>query len=207
MKTLSLIFLSFFSVCSGSESPEKTAENNHFDQSVELDNQINNAKISDIKDTTLNNLIFLRNPSSLVNVLGDVSKRLNRWAHTFPDIYFINQKKDEYVRLVFYPGFGPNDISVFEVGYTDALDEPVRDFKLNPFGNSCAIFFTESGIKLGISKEVFLNISKKDIELKEESDDTGKYMVYRIDDELYEAKYYFNNENVLIKFCYGYIYP
>ncbi|WP_044172093.1 hypothetical protein [Flectobacillus major] len=156
-------------------------------------------------DTSLNGKIFLLNSKSIKREMGDIMPKLDTKAN-LPDIIFLNKNGNQYLRLIFHPGDFKNSFSKFEVGYS------IPELK-NKSRLKFTEFYTERGIKLGITKSKFLSIinhrikkdSKKEEYLLELNNPNDPFLeMYGL--PAYEAKYIFKN-NILVKFYFGFKYP
>lgn len=161
-------------------------------------------------DTTINSQLILRDNKSIEKSIGDVMQKLDT-IKDLPDVYFVNTLGTESLRLIFYPGDTKNTISSFEVLSVDYTDKVQ---KLWP--TSFASFTTESGIKLGMTKEEIVKIKGRDFKVTnsgaevvleyvtDEKEDTGFLKRYNMPS--YFAKYIFQY-NRLIRFAFGFDYP
>lgn len=165
----------------------------------------NKVKANYDPDTSINGKIFLLNSKSIKKEIGDIMSKLNTKAN-LPDIIFLNKNGNQYLRLFFHPGDYKNSFAKFEVGYyTSELNNKSR-LKFPEF-------YTERGIKLGITKSKFLSVidqrikkgSKNEEYLLELNNPDDPFLeMYGL--PAYEAKYIFKN-NILVKFHFGFKYP
>jgi hypothetical protein len=218
-----LLSLIVFSNCSFSNNSRESKENNQINNDTIRVN-VANINIDSIKhkniwitnigfqidttlfipDTSVNKVLFLFDYLSTEKIFGDIDKLVIRHHETddFPDIYFLSSNQKEYLKMVLYPGSSKNEFSKFEIGYSSLLSNNVITNK-SSFEN----FYTESGIRLGITKEELIKIKG---EHYQKDNEIIKYFLY--DNELgedwacYTAFYYFKN-NKLVKFSYGFEYP
>ncbi|MBA3649697.1 MAG: hypothetical protein H0W62_14330 [Chitinophagales bacterium] len=188
------------------------------DKSFKSDNRVNTGIISitsDIHsfmpDTSINGLLFLNNPASIKNGFGDIMSLLEK-EKDYPDLYLLDSTKKEYLRMVLFPGSSRNSISQFEVGYYADLPAATK-ITTSRFLS----FYTESQLKLGISKEQSIQIKESDY--KEEKGKNNQIIIrYVLNDfnksaflkrynmPVYFAEYWFK-ENKLIKYWFGFEYP
>jgi hypothetical protein len=123
----------------------------------------------------------------------------------FPSTFALN--KDRNIYLMISQRFG-DDMSCqyFEVGY---YTDNIKKYFSTQYPN----FFTESGIKLGITKEQFFKIRKEipfrilgttKMDTVEYRWGSCPYCFQNIDDAKYVAWYVFKN-NVLCKFGFGFL--
>lgn len=160
-------------------------------------------------DISINKEVFLHNPISVENVFN-IYLSMNQ-DDDFPYVYMINRKKEQYLKMVFFPGDVKNSISQFEVGYVSNIK--------NDTLNHIALmdtFFTESGIFLGLSEEDVLRIKGNRCE-KIQSNDTlvMKYIIDNYDTSDFLKKYnmpvyfaeYWIVKNKVIRFKFGFEYP
>ena len=156
------------------------------------------SSITDI-DSTINKVIILKDPYSVIKYLGDIDSLVNESDTAAPDIYFYNISKTEYLRMKKWYGDGANVFRSFEIGETKILPKNIQIL------NSDFIRFnTESSVKIGMKKEDFLRIKKRMTFLENQSN--GLNVLSFSDGELYYSVYYFKND-LLIKFEFGYLYP
>lgn len=149
-------------------------------------------------DTSINKTIFLRDAYSVIKNFGNIESKVNQWDTVAPDIYVTNNSKTEYLKMTKWYGDGANVFSFFEVGIITILPNSISILSSNLLN-----FKTESGIKLGITKENLMLIKgNKYIESK--LNDLA--ILTYTDGELYKAEYCFQN-NKLIKFSFGYVSP
>lgn len=188
---------------------EETMENNNLKKIVLVGMlifyQVNFIIAQFEPDTSINRRIYLLNVKSIKKEIGNVMPKLNE-EKDLPDVYFANQDKSQYLRLIFHPGSTNNSFAMFEVGYTS---NKIKIKYLLKYEH----FYTERNIKLGISRKYFLRKMKKYVK-KGKSED---YYFLRLEEQnnpflelyglpVYEAKYYFKNDK-LIKFYFGFEYP
>ena len=154
-------------------------------------------------DTTINKKIYLLNRASIEKEIGDVMPKLNK-EKDLPDVYFLSSNGKEYLRLIFLPGGFKNGFGVFEVGYSSSKMNKKERVKFRSF-------YTEKGVKLGMTKTKFLSIMGTHIKrvkgtyvLKIDKANDPFLEMYNM--PIYEAKYSFKN-NHLIKFSFGFDYP
>lgn len=162
-------------------------------------------------DTSINNQLILRNANSIERTIGDIMQKLDK-NKDLPDVYFSNSSRTEVLRMVFFPGDHNNQISIFEVIKGDLFDSIVSApvVKYNSF-------VTESGIGIGMSK---LNvIKKKGNSYLTSKDKSGlevlRYTYDKTNDPIFLTRYnmpsyfaeYCFNDNVLVRFAFGFDYP
>lgn len=161
-------------------------------------------------DISINKKVFLHNPISVENVFGNIYLSMNQ-DNDFPYVYMINSTKEQYLKMVFFPGDVKNSISQFEVGYVSNIKNDIL--------NHIALmdtFFTESGIFLGLSEEDVLRIKGVRYE-KIQSNDTlvMKYIIDNYDTSDFLKKYnmpvyfaeYWIVKDKVIRFKFGFEYP
>lgn len=161
-------------------------------------------------DSTINNFI-LRSKTGLFRDTYNFLDSLN--GGDGPDWYILLvNNQNQVFKLWFYPGGYADEFEYFEVNHGSSSSIEGLKFKQIESDQ----FITESGIRLGISKEELFEIKGKNYsnELS-----TANEIIYSFgpDSELhdflkqknaagYEAKYKFIN-NRLVKFEFGYILP
>ena len=171
-----------------------------------------------VPDTSVNNILFLTNSNSTIDMFGDIMSLLQRQDDDFPNVCFVNSDGKEYLRLTLHPGSSFNQISFIEIGFSDHLNNTVPKNK-----STYKHFFTESGILLGMSEEKVKSIKGYDVYFRT-SFDNFKVLTYIIEEPFveqrifiskfleiyntpnYNASYWFKN-NKLVKFSYGFAYP
>jgi hypothetical protein len=156
-------------------------------------------------DTSINGKIFLLNSKSIKKEVGDIMPKLNT-KESFSNVYILNKSGNQYLKLIFHPGDFKNSFAMFEVGYPSSQMKIKNRLKY-------AEFYTERGIKLGITKPKFLSIIGSHIKKVKGKDEYLLKISTPKDPFLemyglpaYEAKYIFKN-NILIKFYFGFEYP
>lgn len=161
-------------------------------------------------DSSINNCIFLHSPSSTLETLGDIMPLLDA-NKDLPDAYFKTQSEEtEYLRVVFFPGNELNSISQFEIGYSSNLSDT-----LNLNSADFSSFQTESGIKLGMTRQELVSI--KGNEFREEKVEGQTLLTFSIDDSsssflsrynmpLYIAEYWLMDGKIT-KYRFGFEYP
>jgi hypothetical protein len=119
---------------------------------------------------------------------------------------FSNSCGTQYLKMRQFPGSFKNSFGLFEVGKLDLKSK--QDLKKLPFES----FVTESGIRLGISKEELIQIKGKKFQLVNRNE--AETLIYTLDDHTsvflnkynmpsYTAKYSFLNEK-LVAFSFGF---
>ena len=121
---LTFLFLLIFtnSYCGQSNKASYVNENNKI-WKTNIGFQIDTSLF--VPDTSVNEILFLENPNSTINVFENISSLVRFHDDDFPNVYFINSDKREYLKLTIYPGTTINDISAFEIGYTSLLNNEV----------------------------------------------------------------------------------
>jgi len=152
-------------------------------------------------DTTINKVAYLWNSKSIKSVFGDLTKVINHYDNQDDDVYFVNIKKDSYLRLILFgESADANNIGSCEVGYTKYL---TTNIKLNQ--SSFTSFFTETNIKLGTVFDSIIHIKGNNYtKINNNNFFTIKYSCPM---ETYIGEYTFNNSGELIRFKYGFINP
>ncbi|MFN8238200.1 MAG: hypothetical protein U0T77_08530 [Chitinophagales bacterium] len=152
-------------------------------------------------DTTINKVAYLWNSNSIKSVFGDLTKVINHYDNQDDDVYFVNIKKDSYLRLILFgESIDANNIGSCEVGYTKYLSSNI---KLNQ--SSFTSFFTETNIKLGTVFDTIIHI--KGNKYTKVNDKHFFTIKYNCPMETYIGEYTFNNNGELIRFKYGFINP
>lgn len=163
-----------------------------------------------IPDTSINGKLFLNNPHSIEMAFGNIMANLNK-DENFAYIYILNVSKQEYLKLVFFPGNTINSISQFEVGYVSSI--PNRNMKRTV---EMLSFITENKIQLGMTKEEIIEIKGKGfIELKEGKAQIIRYVLKSFDKSSFLKRYnmpvyleeFWIKDNKLIKYHFGFEYP
>lgn len=155
-------------------------------------------------DVSINSLQLI-NPESIKDCIGDLKNRIIE-EDSFPYVELYNKYGNKKIKMIIFYGSGYNDVSQFIVKYSN---EPLKNLEHSPFID----FVTESGIKLGISKNEL--IQKKGLNFK----CNDNVLLYEVNDfdfpvffkkynyESYFSKYYFNENNLLIQYEFGFVYP
>ncbi len=170
------------------------------------------AQVEFVPDTVINKVIILENAASIEKNLGDCMLLLDENAD-LPFVVFHNASGTQYLKLIFHPGNSKNRFSYFEVGSTNDKPQKSRK-KLNK--TRFQSFTTQSGIRLGMSKQEIVNLKGSDYQKSL----TNKIQVidYKIDNikksgflrrynmPEYTTRYFFQKD-ILIKFSFGFEYP
>ncbi len=163
-----------------------------------------------LPDTTINNFV-LCSKTGLFRETHDFLDSLN--GGNGPDWYFILvSNQNQICKLLFYPGSYNDEFSYFKV-YKESSSS-IDGLKFKQIESDQ--FITESGIKLGLSKEELFKIKGKNYS-KELSQINEIVYSFDFDSELHDflvqknqagyiAKYKFM-DNKLVEFGFGYIYP
>lgn len=200
-----LVLFPLFVACGQTSKPKENLVEN------DIEIQAKKEAVSFNPDSSINNVILLENSSSTLKTLGDVMSHVNADAD-YPDAYFKSSGKGvEYLRVVFFPGNESNSLSQFEVGNTVELES--KNFIPIDYPS----FKTESGIKIGMSKNQLLGIKGEDFIKRQVNGQ--EVLNYRIDDfasstflkkynmPVYFAEYWFTNDGRLVKYKFGFEYP
>lgn len=167
-------------------------------------------KVIFIPDISIGKKLFLLHPLSVENLLGNIMAFMDKDAD-FPFVYMLNNIGDEYLKMTFYPGDEANSMSLFEVGWSNALTIKIEK-RIAPFDS----FTTENGISLGMNKDDLLRIKGDDCSI---TDDNDMLLIkYIVDDfetseflRRYNMPVYFANywikENKIVKYQFGFEYP
>lgn len=200
-------------ICLGSVSLSLCMNHSNDREDTMLDKQEKRASSSlpFQPDSSINSLVFLHNPVSMEQTLGQVFSNRNKDAD-LPDVYVYGKDGNQYLRLVFFSGDEANNVNQFEVGYIKDLSDSIIKYP-------CTLnsFITESKIRLGITKQELINIKGQIFEEKEESKgrliiryvvDTFKTSGFlkRYNMPLYFADYLIENGKVT-KYKFGFEYP
>ncbi len=152
---------------------------------------------NNVLDSTINNEIQLRNPTSVVNSVGDLSTELISSGAEAPYVILTNKTKNEYLKMTMWYGDPRNSFSYFVVGSNSDI------VRLNLHTTKYNRFKTDSGIRLGLSKQDIVNMKGLKYSVtNENSIETISYL----GQDLYEAKYHFK-KNILVQYEFGYRYP
>ncbi len=155
-------------------------------------------------DVNINDLMF-NNPKSIIDNIGTLRGKIIE-EEGLPYVVFTNRKKTEKLKLILFPGSSQNDIYQFKVSQN-------KNRNLHILGKY-DIFYTKSGVKLGITKKELIKIKgRKGIEY--ETKDTLRYQLYDYQNPLFFKKYnlpiyyelYIFNSNKITEFEFGFIYP
>ncbi len=177
---------------------------------IKSDKKVEKAVVNFMPDSSINGVLFLHNPSSTLKVLGDVMSNINVDTD-FPDAYFESSVEgEEYLRIIFFPGNESNSLSQFEVGSLSLTGS--KDLQPSKYPS----FKTESGIRIGMSKDELIAI--KGNEFKEEKLSDYLKLTYSINESssdflkkynmlAYFAEYWFTTDDKLIKYKFGFEYP
>jgi hypothetical protein len=174
-------------------------------QNTSLDNSIRQT-VRFEPDSTINNVLTLNNSESSIQFYPDVSsEKLIERLRESPVLGF-NSKNKEYLLLFQYEGGVKNEFSCFEIGYVSDLD------KNSTISTDYKNFETESGLKLGLSREELIKIKG------ESYTEEGDKIIYQVDDyqnssflKRYNMPAYFLEctlkDDKIIKIKYGFDYP
>lgn len=152
------------------------------------------------------NSLELANPESILKNIGDL-KSLIIEDENLPHVSFTSQNKKEKLTLIIFPGSGYNDVYQFVIEENDKKET----HKLNYIN-----FITESGLKLGISKEEIIKLKGEQFNLKQSDNNT--LISYTLDNynnskflQQYNMPSYFMEftlkEDKVIKIKFGFDYP
>jgi len=173
------------------------------------------AKITFHPDTTINKILILVNWRSIETNLGDVFKYVKDTednSHAYNDehpfVYFNSRSGKEYLKMYEYEGSMVNEMSVFEVGVINNTSFPIR----HP--SRFRHFYTESGIRLGITKQMLFSIKGRGYKILKikgvpcyHYEYTNKWFLQLKREVGYYAEYYFNKKGKLARFRFGFEYP
>ena len=126
---------------------------------------------------------------------------LNVWDSTFPDLYYQDVSNTQYLKLIAYLGYSRNNFQMMEIGFLDSLDL-TSEVKFHYYAGTG--FVTNNEIALGMLKSDFQKLGFPTIELNNKG---STILVIAAVKDLYEAKYFFDAEDRLVKFSFGNIYP
>jgi hypothetical protein len=162
-------------------------------------------------DTSINGKLFLRAPNSLnYFFINEFEMTPNSENQEFPAVFFCSIDSNKYVALYHYYGDLKNQYSLFEVGYCDSIQFKVK-YNFSHYND----FFTESKIRLGMTKKELINRKGenfkirnvgKQVILKYIVDDMNSVFLKRYNMPVYFAEYYIVN-NKIFKFRFGFEYP
>ena len=151
----------------------------------------------------------MSHPASITAHVGDLMTKIDP-EKALPDVYLANKDESQYLRLVFFPGSAKNSFGFFEVG---EMTERQRNEK--PVSTSFAVFRSESGIALGMSKDQLtaikgnnyqVTMGNSKVTLRFTISDSVNVFLRRYNMPLYRAEYSFVR-NKLICFSFGFEYP
>lgn len=151
--------------------------------------------------------ISIRNANSIESVLGKETKLDG--DRTYRNL---NSDKSKYLNLTVYPGDYFNQVSVFEVGYSEQI---LKGDRFLDYDN----FKTEKGIKLGLTKTEIIGVFGNCHKVKDSTDESVT-LVYKIElpqdtktnflsnqnMPVYFAEYEFKKDT-LIRYEFGFEYP
>lgn len=165
-------------------------------------------------DTTINKKLILRNARSTGDFFPAESKLfLKEGLRSSPVLTTCNLNGSQYLFAYHFEGDSKNSFSVFEIGYTSALDtvESVSLLKLTE-----ETFRTESGLHLGMGSDDVIRIKGGDFVKTEENGITQFY--YHFNN--YESSAFlqsvempgyfiqiFLKKDEVVKVVFGYDYP
>lgn len=164
---------------------------------------------SRLPDTMVNGVLKLLDAPSIRRSIGDQSKRIVEGEGP-ARVQLVSKDGKEYLILYQLPGSSYNSFNEFEVGL---MRSGTRSFHPSLFSS----FFTESGIRLGMSLDSLVAVKgvhfaktvKKGqtvLTYKLEEHDKGSAILRRYNMPEYEATYYFVNSR-LIRFVFGFPNP
>jgi len=225
MKYYLLFFVIFlFSIFFGCEDKSKqkntvpvvekiyTPSTSNWDSLIELkeifsiDTEFVNSytNISGFEDNSISG-IYYGDEESVYKVLGKdvrmiMDSILELDERDFPRIQVITKNKSQLLTCYMYYGDAMNQFRLFRVRYLD----PDRKFVKQPYFINDVEFKTGRGIKLGMTKEELTVLFGKPS--GNMTDNGLDRITYQEKNGLYYGDYFFNN-NKLIKFEFGTIYP
>jgi len=173
----------------------------------------------DSLDTSINGKIFFNNGESMRKTFPNLD---SAWKLT-DRVYFISRDSSRFISLGTNYGGGKDEYKEAIIGYVvgdlrEFIPDEVMNSPFNPnkltsssfpkfyFTNSIFTDFkTQTGIKLGLSEQQFLRITRN---LKLTKERKGKKIIYSYWNEycLYKATYTFE-KNLLVYFSFGYVTP
>lgn len=211
--TILIIYILFGSCLNGKDA--KIKENIVFTNN---EMKINDYLIKLKPDTTVNNKLMLLNSTSINENLPTISK-----TPQYNDYVFVlNTNGDECLSLGVSYGGTANEFISFDIFYKsdksiqkDIIYQKIDFNKISFYQSNYNIFFSESNIKLGMSKEEIVKI--KGTNFKKSIVGNVECLIYEIDNikssflirynmPAYTAKYYYN-KGILIRFSYGFEIP
>lgn len=191
------------------EHPNNTTQSEHPRIEENHPQQKEKAEIMFHPDSSIYATLYLEDPSSTIKVLGDIMSLVDA-DKDLPDAFYKNQNGQEYLQVVFFPGNEANSISQFNVGYLNDLANPesISPIQLDRFQ-------TESGIKLGLSKQEVILIkggsyqeekTNGELKLSYQVIDTKSPFLKRYNMPVYIAEYWFK-DGKLTNYKFGFEYP
>jgi hypothetical protein len=202
----SIIYLISILMCVACVYTNKGKDSGNLTEDDRLDKgkNIKNEFLKDFKfDVKINDLEF-NNPKSIIENVGTLEERIME-GENLPYVTFLNENKTEKLKVVLFPGSSFNDVYQFRVCYYKNDSIPFHTTKYSDFR-------TESGIKLGITKNELINIKGKGFR---EEGNALRYEIYDYEKPdffkkynlpIYYAVYTFETEK-LIEFEFGFVYP
>ncbi|MBW7871335.1 MAG: hypothetical protein H3C39_09760 [Flavobacteriia bacterium] len=151
------------------------------------------------------NELQLGNPESIIKNIGDLKDKIKE-EESLPYVKVSNKDNSQILELILFPGSGYNDVYQFKVSYN--TDKERVPSKLNDLE-----FITESNIKLGITKAILISIKGKgfiedgNIIKYEITESDNPIFLQKYNLPVYYAEYIFDDNNLLTRFDFGFIYP
>jgi hypothetical protein len=166
-----------------------------------------------VVDISINNLT-IDDSSSIGKALGNI-RNANKYKWTLSDddegIFLLNYSGTKYLKMEQTLSAGGKAFDFFEVGYKNERKNPKIIYNKSQYPD----FITESGIKLGISKDRFFKIKGHKLKLKKGKDEMFYKNINDFDNCAYNKKlgestfelWWIFRKGVLIKFGFGYQNP
>lgn len=166
-----------------------------------------------VVDISINNL-SIDDSSSIAKALGNIQNaKKYKWTFSGDDegIFLLNNSGTKYLKMVQTLGAGGKSFDFFEVGYKSEK----KNAKINYNKSQYPDFITESGIKLGISKETFFKIKGHKLKHKKGQEEMFYININDFDNCDYDKKlgestfelWWVFRKGILVKFGFGYQNP
>jgi hypothetical protein len=168
--------------------------------SVDTNGQQNKDCVN-VPDTSINKVFFLLDEISIIKNIGDQRGKLIEDEKP-SRVQLKNKTGTQYLILYHLNGANANSFNMFEVGYILRKNETFLDTKF-------IYFFSQNGIKLGISKNELVKIKGSNYTRKYQNDfEIIKYKIennqflQRYNMPIYISEYHFKDDK-LVKFIFG----
>lgn len=206
-----ILMIVFFAARCGKPSQKHGATKLNEEDKISFSNTIQ-PDISLLPDTSINDLIFLRDPSSISNFIDPKKITLIDKVREVPVAIFHNKDKTEYLMTYFYYGDVINQFSVFEVGFCSNEAQWIDSMIPTNY-----VSFSSESISLGMPKADLIKVKGDDYQIESLPNgvESLKYTLSSNDNKIFLRRYnmpsYFLecylNDGKVKKIRFGFDYP